>query len=198
MILENSDNNLIEPYGGKLIDLLVSHEEREYRRAYAANLPRVQISLRSVCDLELLATGGFSPCRDLWGREDYLSVLDAMRLADGTIFPIPVTLPIGKDVNVKLDGEIALADQNNNLLAIMRVEEIYQFDRKREAQTAYGTNDARHPTVAEMNGWQTVNISGSLIIYLCPRGLRARKLPRFCSRRTRRANGRASASGLRV
>lgn len=169
MILENTKNILIEPYGGKLIDLLVPFEERDEWHAYAANLPRVQISLRNVCDLELMATGGFSPVQRFMGKEDYLSVLETMRLADGMLFPLPITLPVGEDTNMKLDGEITLADQNNNLLAILRVEEIYEYDRKREAQLAYGTTDARHPTVAEMNGWQTVNISGSLRVLSLPK-----------------------------
>jgi sulfate adenylyltransferase len=79
-----------------------------------------------------------------------------------------VTLSIDKDNEIGLDDEIALADRNNNILAVMRVEEIYQPDRKKEALLAYGTNDARHPIVAEMNNWGEINISGKLQVISLP------------------------------
>lgn len=160
---------LIEPCGSELINLLAPVEERDGLRDYAATLPRLQISLRNACDLELLATGGFSPLRRFMGKADYFSVLDTMRLASGAIFPLPVTLSVGRDFDVKLDSEIALADQNNNLLAVMRVEEIYEWNSEREARLAYGTNDARHPLVAEMNAWGDLNISGELRVVALPK-----------------------------
>lgn len=166
-MIENQDI-LIKPYGDRLTNLLARPEERESLHRYAANLPRAQISLRNMCDLELLASGGFSPLQRFMGKEDYLSVLETMRLSNGTLFPLPVTLSVGKDFNAKLDGEIALADQNNNLLAVMRVEEIYEWNKEREARFAYGTTDARHPTVAEMNALGELNISGGLRVIALP------------------------------
>ena len=130
--------------------------------------PRLQLSPRAVCDLELLATGAFSPLRGFMGRADYERVLGEMRLADGALFPLPVTLPVGPDAGLALDAEVALADQHNNLLALMRVEEIYEWDRAREARTAYGTNDSRHPLVAEMNSWGGLYVSGSLRVVQLP------------------------------
>jgi len=160
-MIENQDI-LIKPYGDELINLLAQPEERESLHHHAANLPRVQISLRNMCDLELLAIGGFSPLQRFMGEADYLSVLETMRLSNGTLFPLPVTLSVGKDFDIKLDEEIALANRNNNLLAVMRVEEVYEWNREHEARSAYGTNDARHPTVAEMNALGELNISGEL------------------------------------
>jgi len=84
---------LIPPYKGKLIDLLVSGEERDELIRTASHLPSVQLSSRSLCDLELLATGAFSPLDRFMGKADYERVLEEMRLADGTLFPIPITLP---------------------------------------------------------------------------------------------------------
>ncbi len=166
-MIENQDI-LIKPYGDELINLLARPEEHESLHHYAANLPRVQISLRNICDLELMAIGGFSPLQRFMGKEDYLSVLETMRLTNGTLFPLPVTLSVGKDFDVKLDGEIALADQNNNLLAVMRIEEIYEWNKEHEARSAYGTNDARHPTIAEMNALGELNISGELRVVRLP------------------------------
>ena len=164
---ENTDE-LIEPYGGPLVNLLVPPGEREELKVRASRLTRIQLTERAICDLELLATGGFSPLKTFMGRDDYEGVIEEMRMADGTLFPIPITLTIGRDVPVKLDEEIVLADSFNNLLAILRVEEIYDWDRDREAQLVYGTNDPRHPLVAEMNSWGGVCISGALKLLQSP------------------------------
>ncbi|HKQ50804.1 MAG TPA: hypothetical protein VJT74_00445, partial [Pyrinomonadaceae bacterium] len=91
--MSNDGQNLIEPYGGELVDLVVRGEERDELWNRAASLPRLQLSARSVCDLELLATGGFSPLKRFMNQADYDRVLEEMRLADGTLFPIPITLP---------------------------------------------------------------------------------------------------------
>src|ERR1051325_11997392 len=127
------------PYGGELIDLLVSEAERESIMNRATVLPRIQLTQRNLCDLELLATGGFSPLRKFMGRADYESVLHSMRLSDGTLFPIPITLPVSK--NFSEGAEIALADDHNDLLAIMQVEEVYEWDRDEAAQLVLGTTD---------------------------------------------------------
>jgi sulfate adenylyltransferase len=159
---------LIEPYGGALVNLLASEDGGELL-SRAAALPRVQLTARGVCDLELLACGGFSPLTRFMGQADYAGVLERMRLADGTLYPIPVTLPLPPDAGVRLDSEVALSDQHNNLLAVMRVEEIYERDREREARAVCGTVDARHPLVAEMNSWGDLYASGELRVLSPPR-----------------------------
>ena len=161
---------LIAPFGGRLVDLLAPAEEREELKGRAAALPRLQLTPRNLCDLELLAAGGFSPLARFMGRADYRSVLGEMRLADGTLFPLPVTLAASEGApGLRLDGEIALADSFNNLLAVMRVEEIYEYDREREARLAYGTTDLRHPLVAEMHSWGKFYLSGRLSVLALPR-----------------------------
>ncbi|MEP6707736.1 MAG: hypothetical protein ABJC05_09460 [Pyrinomonadaceae bacterium] len=160
---------LISPYGGNLINLLVPDEEREGLQARANTLPRLRIAPRNACDLELLATGAFSPLDRFLGPEDYTAVLEEMRLADGKLFSIPITLPVDPLVHLKLDQEIALADQQNELLATMRVEEMFAWDWTKEAQLVYGTRDRRHPLVAEMNSWGKLNISGPLRVLNLPR-----------------------------
>ncbi len=161
---------LIDPYGGSLVDLVAPPHERAALLQRASSLPRIQLSDRAVCDLELLANGGFSPLKTFLGRNDYEHVIEELRLANGILFPIPVTLTVGKDDPVKLDGTVALADSYNNLLAILRVDEIYDWNRAREAQLVCGTTDARHPLVAEMNSWGELCISGALeVLQLPPR-----------------------------
>ena len=104
-------SRLIEPYGGDLVNLLVPDAERESIISLAAQLPRIQLTQRSLCDLELLATGAFSPLKKFMGREDYLRVVHDMRLADGILFPIPITLPVASTHHLSPGAEIALADE---------------------------------------------------------------------------------------
>lgn len=159
---------LITPYADKLIDLCANPDEHEALAARASKLPRLQLSERNLCDLELLATGGFSPLDRFMRERDYRRVLEDMRTADGQLFPIPITLSTSKDMPVRLDQEVALADQRNNLLAIMRVEEIYEWDPISEARLIYGTTDVRHPLVAEMHSWGPLNVSGKLEVFALP------------------------------
>ena len=168
MPLHDRHATLIAPYGGELVDLLVPEAERELVTTLAALLPRIQLTQRNLCDLELLATGGFSPLRKFMGRKDYQSVLHSMRLSDGTLFPIPITLPVARSLNLSEGADVALVDERNNLLAIMRVEELYEWDRELEAKSVYGTTDLRHPLVAEMHGWGEVCISGELKVVRLP------------------------------
>jgi len=162
-------STLIPPYGGELVNLLVPAEEADELKAYASHLPSIQISERSVCDLELLAVGAFSPLDRFMGREDHQRVLDEMRLTSGHLFPIPITLPVKPDSNIHLDQEIALRNAKNELLAVMTIEEIYEWDREEVAQKVFGTLDLRHPLVAEMNRWGSLNISGRLRVLQLPR-----------------------------
>src|SRR5258708_7917153 len=89
-----ADLPLISPYDGRLVDLFQDVDQRLDFSRYAGTLPSVQISARSQCDLELLATGAFSPLDRFMGRADYQRVLAEMRLSAGTLFPIPITLPV--------------------------------------------------------------------------------------------------------
>jgi len=87
-----SKANLIAPYGGELVNLVVEGKEREELLARSSKLPSIKITMRNLCDLELIATGGFSPLTSFMGKADYDRVLKEMRLADGTLFPLPITL----------------------------------------------------------------------------------------------------------
>jgi sulfate adenylyltransferase len=160
---------LISPYGGRLVNLMVPVQERDGLRTYASRLPSIQLSSRSECDLELLAVGAFSPLDRFMGPADHQRVLDEMRLADGTLFPIPVTLPVDPSPEIHLGQQVALRNSRNDLLAMMTVEEIYPWYRNEVAEKIFGTQDLRHPLVAEMHRWGPVNISGPLKVLQLPR-----------------------------
>jgi sulfate adenylyltransferase len=159
---------LIPPYGGALVDLRAPAEALPELRARAATLPSLQLSDRAACDLELLATGAFSPLDRFLGRADYERVVNELRLADDTLFPIPVTLPVERTEALALDREVALRDSRNNLLATLRIEDIYAWDREAFAHQVLGTTDAKHPLVAESRRWGPVNISGELTVLRLP------------------------------
>src|SRR6266480_1685149 len=108
---------LISPYGGQLIDLFVK-EPADELRDYAGRLQSVQLSERQVCDLELMATGAFSPLDRFMGQADHKSVLHDLRLANGYVFPVTVTLSVNPQTVIHLDQDIALRDSKNELLAI--------------------------------------------------------------------------------
>lgn len=178
MSATTSRATLISPYGGELVDLMVPKEELADARAYASTLPSLQISPRAVCDLEMLATGAFSPLKQFMGEADYRRVVSEMRLADGTLFPIPVTLPVPADAGLTVGTDIALRDSMNDLLAIMTVEELYPWDPAVFAQHVLGTQDSKHPLVNEMSRWGRLNAAGKLRVLQLPRHYDFRELRR--------------------
>ncbi len=162
-------STLIAPYGGHLVDLMVPAAELGEARAYANTLPSMQISPRAVCDLEMLATGAFSPVAQFMGEADYTRVVAEMRLADGTFFPMPITLPVAEDAEIQVGADIALRDPMNDILAIMTVEELYSWDAGDYAEQVLGTRDAKHPLVNEMSRWGNRNAAGPLRMVQLPR-----------------------------
>jgi sulfate adenylyltransferase len=152
------------------VSLLVEDaQEREELSRHAATLVSLQLSARSLCDLELLATGAFSPLDRFMPEPDYRRVLSDMRLASGLLFPIPVTLTAPSSLRGSVGKEIALRSAKNDLLAILRVEEAFDWDRVGEARAVCSTIDPRHPLVAEMNSWGPLCLSGPLRVLRLPR-----------------------------
>ena len=146
-----TSNGLNTPYGGKLVNLLVDDARASEMKSTAQDYPSLTLDDRALCDLELLATGGFSPLTGFMGKADYDRVVSEMRLANGTLWPLPVTLPVKPGDGVEAGKTIALRDVYGNLLAFLHVEEVYPVDKEAEAKGAYGTTDAKHPAVAYLN-----------------------------------------------
>ncbi|MGH2626000.1 MAG: adenylyltransferase, partial [Anaerolineales bacterium] len=168
--------DLISPYGGALKDLRVPPEALEEERERASRLPALPLSERAVCDLELLATGGFSPLEGFLGREDYRSVLEKMRLADGTVFSIPVVFHVDRGTELHLDREYALRDSRSELLGVLRADEIYDWDREEFCLRVVGRDDPRHPLVAESHRWGAHCVSGRLRVLALPKHFDFREL----------------------
>ena len=164
-----SKENLIPPYGGKLVSLLVTGKERDELIARVPNLPSIKINQRALNDLELLATGGFSPLDRFMDKSTYDRVLHEMRMDGGALWPLPITLTANPDELPRVGSELVLRNALNDPLAIMKLEEVFSWDPEKEARLAYGTDDARHPMVSEMGGWGKVCISGELKVINLPR-----------------------------
>ena len=149
---EASTGHLIEPHGGTLVDLLVDAERAAELKAASRDWPSWDLTPRQFCDLELLMNGGFSPLRGFMGKADHDSVCERMRLADGTLWPIPVTLDVAPELAWKLKpgSMLALRDPEGVMLAALHVSEVWEPDREKDAQAVFGTTDPHHPGVAHL------------------------------------------------
>ena len=140
---------LIQPHGGVLKDLYLEPDEAERERRAALEMPSWDLTPRQLCDIELILNGGFSPLEGFLGRADYDTVVADMRLADGTLWPIPVTLDVTETFAKDLapGRQIALRDQEGVLIATMEIEDIWTPDKAVEATGVFGTGDVTHPGV---------------------------------------------------
>jgi sulfate adenylyltransferase len=159
---------LNNPYGGALVDLIVDDARAAEMKATAKDFASLTLDERGLCDLELLAVGGFSPLKGFLGKADYERVVAEMRLADGTLWPLPVTLPVKPGDGVDEGKTVGLRDVYGNLLAFLHVEEVYAFNKAAEALGAYGSTDAKHPAVAYLNRQPSHYASGRLEVLRVP------------------------------
>lgn len=162
-------SGIITPYGGSLVDLIAAPARYDDLKAHGGTLPSITLSTRQLCDLEMLATGAFSPLDRFMGRKDLASVLREMRLADGTLYPVPVILTIDDSVSAAEGDEISLRDTKNNILAIMSVEEVFEWNRREYRSCVTGTESLRHPLNAEIGEWGNRCVSGPLRVLDLPR-----------------------------
>src|SRR5262245_47563088 len=121
---------IIAPVGGTLVDLFVVEDARPEVRDRANRLPSLQVSERVLYDLELLATGGFSPLDRFMSSADFARALGEMRLANGQLFPIPVMLPVERAAGIRLDHDVALRDARHAPLGIMTGHDADEWGRR--------------------------------------------------------------------
>lgn len=142
--------SLIEPHGGELCELLVSEDRAAEIKQEAVKYPSIMLTERQLCDLELLLNGGFSPLRGFLNRDDYERVVTEMRLANGLLWPMPITLDVSEQVARHLEPgqRAALRDQTGLLLAILTIGDIWKPEKEKEAELVFGTLNEEHPAVA--------------------------------------------------
>ncbi len=132
-----------------IAELYVSPDSAQKLKVEAATLPSWDLTPRQVCDLELLMNGGFSPLKGFLGKADYDSVVETMRLRDGSLWPMPVTLDVSEKFaeGIAPGQDIALRDQEGVILAILSVTDKWQPNKSVEAANVYGADDLAHPAV---------------------------------------------------
>ena len=147
-------NHLIAPHGGKLVDLQVPDEQKAALQTQSRDWPSWDLTPRQLCDYEMLANGGFSPLTGFMGQADYESVCSKMRLADGTIWPMPIMLDVTEDFSKKIKpgSMVALRDAEGVMLGVLHVENLWKPDLKAEAEAVFGSANMEHPGVAHLLG----------------------------------------------
>lgn len=143
---------LSAPHGGALVDLYVRGAERAELLARLPELPSLTLDMRQLCDLEMLLSGAFSPLRGFMGEADHSSTCRHMRLADGTLWPIPVTLDVSAKAaeNIGAGDTVVLRDAEGTPLAALEVGDKWLPDREAEMRAVYGTTDSLHPGVRHL------------------------------------------------
>ena len=162
---EQKASHLNPPHGGALVDLMVPAEQRAELRAASRDWLSWDLTPRQVCDLELLLNGAFSPLRGFLGQKDYESVCGNMRLADGTLWPMPIMLDVKEEFarQLKPGQSIALRDPEGVMLAALHVGEVWQPNLLSEAESVFGTTNPEHPGVGYLvDKVQPFYISGRL------------------------------------
>jgi len=144
--------HLIEPHGGVLVDGIVDDERAAELKKQSSDWPSWDLTERQICDIELILSGGFSPLRGFMGKADYERVRAEMRLADGTLWPIPITLDVTEEAAEGLEPgkTLALRDPEGVMLAALHVSEVWRPDPELEAREVFGTTDDTHPGVAHL------------------------------------------------
>ncbi len=139
----------IEPHGGALKNLMAAEDRKQELKRMAEDLPSFDLTPRQLNDIELLLTGAFSPLEGYMTEADYSSVVRDMRLADGTVWPMPVTLDVSEEFagNLGPGSQVALRDQEGVVIAILTVADVYTPDKQVEAANVFGTTDVTHPAV---------------------------------------------------
>jgi len=147
---------LVAPHGGELVD------RTDERPGDLDSLETLTLTSRELSDLDMLACGALSPLAGFMGREDYEAVLETMRLAGGLPWALPVCLSVAQAPH---RDRVALADAAGKAYAVLEVEEVFEYDKEREAQQSFRTTDAAHPGVARLYEQQPLYLSGTVTVF---------------------------------
>jgi sulfate adenylyltransferase len=138
----------------ELTNLLAAPERASEMKKESRDWPSWDLTPRQLCDLELLLNGGFSPLQGFMNRADYDGVCREMRLGDGSLWPMPITLDVTEEFIEKLGRRrrVALRDPEGEMLAALSIDDIWKPDREVEAKAVFGTVSTHHPGVAQLLG----------------------------------------------
>ncbi|QAY67890.1 sulfate adenylyltransferase [Paenibacillus protaetiae] len=161
----------IQPHGGVLVNRIAAGEQREQLLAEAAELQAIVISNWAISDLDLIGIGAFSPLTGFLNEEDYQSVVDRMRLANGTVWSIPITLPVDEEKasSLRIGERAALVGEDGVIYGVIDVQSIYKADQKHEAVQVYKTDDLEHPGVQKLFERPDTYVGGDITVLNRPK-----------------------------
>ncbi|MBI5116147.1 sulfate adenylyltransferase [Candidatus Poribacteria bacterium] len=162
---------MIKPHGGQLVSRMVEGQEREALEERAPHMPRISLNAREVCDVEMIATGAMSPLEGFMTREEYVSILDLMRLPNGLPWTIPVVLAVkeGGGEQYEIGSDIALLDMESSLLGVLHLEDKFEVDKEREALVVLRTIDSAHPGNQYLQSIGDVYLGGKISLLHRPK-----------------------------
>ena len=163
-VTKQREQTTILPHGGELVQREVVGPARETYLSEIDAFHALTIDAWSISDLELIAIGGFSPLKGFMGQQDYERVVESMRLADGTVWSIPITLPVttAQADAFAIGEKIALRGEDGVNYGVLELEEVYTYDKEKEAKLVYGTIDKAHPGVKKVYDKGNVYLAGPI------------------------------------
>lgn len=160
------EQTTIQPHGGKLVQRELKDAKRDVYLNKADSMRSLKLTAWSLSDLELVSIGAFSPLIGFMGQADYTQVIEETRLADGTIWSIPITLPVTEEQSetFEIGSEIALIGEDDGLYGVLELKEKYTYDKEKEARLVYGTTDKAHPGVKKVYEKGDVYLAGPVYL----------------------------------
>ncbi len=159
---------LIQPHGGKLVNRVVDAARAAELTKEAASLPRINLTAKQSCDLELIGNGGYSPLEGFMGSDDFRSVCTSMKLASGHVWSIPILLSVAKEQVPAIGKRVALYAPNGVLQGVMTVKESFLHDKKLEIPNVFRTEESAHPGVAQVQAEADHCLAGPVdVLTLC-------------------------------
>ncbi|MCM8792510.1 MAG: sulfate adenylyltransferase [Candidatus Omnitrophica bacterium] len=160
----------IPPHGGRLINRIVEKKERRDLEKEAKGFKKIILNEREISDLEMIATGCFSPLEGFLTQEDYISVIENCRLKNGLVWTIPISLSATKEEikDLKENKPVALSN-GKEILGILRLKQIYTYDKKKEAELVYKTTNSAHPGVAYLFSQGEFLLGGKISLINLPK-----------------------------
>lgn len=161
---------LIDPHGGRLIERQVNEEEKTKWEEKSKNLPALTVDGWTLSDIYCIAVGAFSPLEGFMKEADYRFVVEEMRMADGTVWPIPVTLPVEASWDHRLDqgDEVVLKGEDGTAHAVLTVESKYFPDKEKEAENVFKTTEIEHPGVKKLQDRPSLYLGGPITVFRLP------------------------------
>ncbi len=157
------------PHGGQLVNRMLRGQMQKAVQERAEELFKLELNSYNLSDLELIANGAMSPLTGFMGQAEYDRVVSEMRLSNNLLWSLPITLAVSGEIAEKftIGTEIALCE-NDRVLAVMEVAELYEYDKQREAEMVYGTTDESHPGVARLFQQGDVLVGGEIWVVGLP------------------------------